>query len=62
MNYRCLGDLDFSQVNEWIAVMLSANLQLGSQGEGMKSEMETLLIVGCTYDEISNKEQTRKLS
>ena len=44
MNYRRLGDLDFSQVNEWIAVMLSAILQLGSQGEGRKSELETLLM------------------
>ena len=53
--YR-LRDLDYSQVDERISMILYAILQLESQGEGRESMMETLLIVGYTSDEISNRE------
>ena len=41
-----LRDLDYTQVNERLAVMLNAILQLEAQGEGRESATEAVLIVG----------------
>ena len=60
--YRRLWDLDYSQVEERMAVMLNAILQLESQGEVRKSAFEAMLMVGYTLDGISNQEQARWLS
>ena len=60
--YRCLRDLDQSQVEERIAVMLNAILQLESQEEVRESATEALSMVGYTSNGISNPEQTRWLS
>ena len=60
--YRRLRDLDYTQVNERMAVMLNAILQLGEQGEGRESATEAVLMVGYTTEGISNQEQTRWLS
>ena len=57
--YRCLRDLDYSQVDERMAVMLNAILQQESQGEGRESTTEAVLTVVCTSDGVSNQEQTR---
>ena len=60
--YRRLRDLDYTQVDERMAVMLNAILQLEEQGECRESATEAVLMVGYTTDEISNQEQTRWLS
>ena len=60
--YRRLRDLDYTQVDERMAVMLNANLQLEEQGECRESATEAFLMVGYTTDGISNQEQTRWLS
>ena len=60
--YRSLRDLDYTQVNERMAVMLNAILQLEEQGECRESATEAVLMVGYTRDGISNQEQTRWLS
>ena len=60
--YKRLRDLDYTQVDERLAVMLNAILQLEAQGECRKSATETVLMVGCTSEGISNQEQTRWLS
>ena len=60
--YRRLRDLDYTQVDERIAVMLNAILQLEEQGECRESANEAVLMVGCTTEGISNQEQTRWLS
>ena len=60
--YKRLRDLDFSQVDERLAVMLNAILQLETQGEGRESATEAVLMVGYTSEGISNQEQTRWLS
>ena len=60
--YRRLRDLDYTQVDERMAVMLNAILQLEEQGECRKSATEAVLMVGYTTDGISNQEQTRWLS
>ena len=60
--YRRLRDLDHSQVEERMAVMLNAILLLESQGEGGKTAMEAVLIVRYTWDEISSQKQARWLS
>ena len=60
--YRRLRDLDYTQVDERMAVMLNAILQLEEQGECRESETEAVLMVGYTTDGISNQEQTRWLS
>ena len=44
--YRRLRDLDHSQVDERMAVILNAVLQLESQGEGNLSAAEAVLTVG----------------
>ena len=60
--YRCLRNLDYTQVDERVAVMLNAILQLEEQGECRESATEAVLMVGYTTDGISNQEQTRWLS
>ena len=60
--YRRLRDLDYTQVDERMAVMLNAILQLEEQGECRESATEAVLMVGYTTHGISNQEQTRWLS
>ena len=60
--YRRLRDLDYNQVDERMAVMLNAILQLEEQGECRESATEAVLMVGYTTDGISNQEQIRWLS
>ena len=60
--YKRLRDLDYTQVDERLAVMLNAILQLEEQGEYRESATEAVLMVGYTPDGISNQEQTRWLS
>ena len=60
--YRRLRDLDYTQVDERMAVMLNAILQLEEQGECGESAREAVLMVGYTTEGISNQEQTRWLS
>ena len=60
--YRPLRDLDYTQVDERMAVMLNAILQLEEQGECRESATEAVLMVGYTTERISNQEQTRWLS
>ena len=60
--YRRLRDLDYSQMDERMAVMLNAILQLEEQGECRESATEAVLMVGYTTEGISNQEQTRWLS
>ena len=60
--YRRLRDLDYTQVDERMAVMLNDILQLEEQGECRESATEAVLMVGYTTDGISNQEQTRSLS
>ena len=44
--YRRLRDLDYTQVDERMAVMLNAILQLEEQGECRESATEAVLMVG----------------
>ena len=60
--YRHLRDLDYTQVDERMAVMLNAILQFEAQGECRESATEAVLMVGYTTDGKSNQEQTRWLS
>ena len=60
--YKRLRDLDYTQVDERLAIMLNAILQLESQGECRESATEAILMVGYTSDGISNQEQTILLS
>ena len=60
--YRCLRDLDYTQVDERMAVMLNAILQLEEQGECREPTTEAVLMVGYTTEGISNQELTRWLS
>ena len=60
--YKRLRDLDYMQVDERLAVMLNAILQLEAQGECRESATEAVLMVRFTSDGISNQEQTRWLS
>ena len=60
--YRRLRDLDYTQVDERMAVMLNAILQLEEQGGCRESATEAVLMVGYTNDGVSNQEQTRWLS
>ena len=60
--YRRLRDLGYTQVDERMAVMLNAILQLEEQGECRESATEAVLMVGYTTEGISNQEQTRWLS
>ena len=52
----------YTQVDERMAVMLNAILQLEEHGECRESATEAVLMVGYTTDGISNQEQTRWLS
>ena len=49
-------------MDERMAVMLNAILQLEEQGECRESATEAVLMVGYTTEGISNQEQTRWLS
>ena len=60
--YRRLRDLDYNQIDERMAVMLNAILQLEEEGECRESATEAVLMVGYTTEGISNQEQTRWLS
>ena len=60
--YRRLRDLDYTQIDEKMAVMLNAILQLEDQGECRESATEAVLMIGYTTEGISNQEQTRWLS
>ena len=60
--YRRLRDLDYTQIDERMAVVLNAILQLEEQGECRESATEAVLMVGYTTEGISNQEQTRWLS
>ena len=60
--YKRLRDLDYTQVDERLAVILNAILQLEAQGECRESATEAVLMVGYTSEGISNQEQTRWLS
>ena len=60
--YRRLRDLDYTRIDERMAVMLSAILQLEEQGECRESATEAVLMIGYTTEGISNQEQTRWLS
>ena len=60
--YRRLRDLDYTQVDERMAVVLNAILQLEEQGECRESATEAVLMVGYTTEGIFNQEQTRWLS
>ena len=60
--YKRLRDLDYTQVDERLAVMLNAILQLEAQGECRESATEAVLMFGDTTEGISNQEQTRWLS
>ena len=60
--YRRLRDLDYTQIDERMAVMLNAILQLEDQGECRESAMEAVLMIGYTTEGISNQEPTRSLS
>ena len=60
--YKRLRDLDYTQVDERMAVMLNAILQLEDEGECRESATEAVLMVGYTTDGIYNQEQTRWLS
>ena len=57
--YRRLRDLDYTQVDERMAVMFNAILQLEEQVECRESATEAVLMVGYTKEGISNQEQTR---
>ena len=59
--YKRLRDLDYTQVDERLAVMLNAVLQLEAQGECRESATEAVLMLGYTSDVISNQEYTRWL-
>ena len=61
--YKRLRDLvDYTQVDERMAVILNAILQLEAQGECRESATEAVLMVGYTTKGISNQEQTRWFS
>ena len=60
--YKRLGDLDYTQVVERLAVLLNAILQLEAQGECRESATETVLMVVYTSYGIANQEQIRRLA
>ena len=60
--YKRLRYLDYTQLDERLAVIMNAILQLEAQGECRKSATEALLMVGYTSDGKSTQEQTRWLS
>ena len=48
--YRRLRDLDYTQIDERMAVMLNAILQLEDQGECRESATEAVLMIGYTTE------------
>ena len=60
--YKRLKDLDYTQVDERLEVMLNAILQLEAQGKCRESATEAVLMVGYTSEGMSNQKQTRWLS
>ena len=60
--YKRSRDLDYTLVDERLAVMLNAIQQLEAQGECRESAAEAVLMVGYTSDGVSNQEQTRWIS
>ena len=48
--YRRMRDLDYTQIDERMAVMLNAILQLEEQGECRESATEAVLMVGYTTE------------
>ena len=60
--YDRLRDMDYTQIDERMAVILNAILQLEAQGECRDSATEAALMVGYTTEGISNQEQIRWLS
>ena len=60
--YKRFRDLDYTQVDERMAVMLNAILQLEAQGECRESATEAVLMVAYTTEGIPNQEQSRWLS
>ena len=60
--YKRLRDLEYTQVDEGLAVIVNAIQQLEAQGECRESATEAVLIVGYTSDRLSNQEQTKLLS
>ena len=57
--YKRLRDLDYTQMDETLAVMLNVIMQHEAQGECRESATEAVLMVGYTSDRLSNQEQTR---
>ena len=53
--YRRLRDLDYTQIDERMAVMLNAILQLEEQGECRETATEAVLMVGYTTREYPTK-------
>ena len=53
--YKRLRDLDYTQVDEKLVVILNAILQLETHGECRESVMEAVLMVGYTTEGISNQ-------
>ena len=51
--YKHLSDLDYTQVDERLAVMLNAILQLEAQVECRESATEAVLMVGYTSEGIT---------
>ena len=60
--YKRLKDRDYTQVDENLAVLLKAILQLESQGERRESATEAVLMVGYTSEGTSFQKQARWLS
>ena len=60
--YKRLRDLDYTQVDDRLAGMLNAILQLEARGECRELATEAVLMVCYISEGISNQEQTRWLS
>ena len=60
--YKRLRDLNYTQVDQRMAAMLDAILQLEAQVECWESATEAVLMVGYTSEAIFNQEQTIWLS
>ena len=60
--YRCLRDLDYTQVDERMAMMLMPSSSWRMRASVGSLRQKQFLKVGYTTDGISNQEQTRWLS
>ena len=60
--YKRSRELDYTQVDERLVVMLNAILQLEAQDECRQSATEAVLMLGYLSDGVPNQEQTRWLS